>query len=387
MNKKKILVFLLTAFILFGSVGNNLISADGDDHEPVKLIPVMLESTDTATQDDPSHMKKAEIEETPATETDNDAETEAPEETEESHTESGDAASRDDPSLMEKADVQETPLPETSIASEMEATEETEESYTESGDTTSQDDPSLMEEADIEETPAVEAVSDTEAEAPAGTEKPQEIIDPQLLLDEVDDKVFLRKGFKQTFSEAQGYVNEILSPNVIHQYYVLQGKGTDILMSMLPAEKTVRADNKRLNITDGWDDEFHISYFMQRTENLPNGRGGGCWIKYSNSVTKASGSESGVILYPGERAYYFTPADGVLTYEPIADLYFLNQDEGIKFDVIRLNGISYFYANGNFLFSFEDGITGKVSFDAGTILYANGNRVRCDFDDFIMTYR
>ena len=174
---------------------------------------------------------------------------------------------------------------------------------------------------------------------------------------------------------------------MIHQYYVLSGKGTDILTSMLPAAGTVRAANKRLDIADGWDDEFHVSYKMQRTENIPAGRGGGCWIKYSNSVMKAPGSESGVILYPGERAYYFTPVSGKTEYTPIADLYSLNQDEELRFDFIRLEGVTYFYANDRFLFSYEDGIPGNLSFSAGSILYANGNRVRCDFDDFKMTYR
>ena len=228
---------------------------------------------------------------------------------------------------------------------------------------------------------------DNETDQSDGSGEPESLHDPDELLRTADTDIFPRKGFTNDFSEAQGYLNEILGNNVIHQYYVLSGKGTDILTSMLPTAGTVRAANKRLDIADGWDDEFHVSYKMQRTENIPAGRGGGCWIKYSNSVMKAPGSESGVILYPGERAYYFAPVSGKTEYTPIADLYSLNQDEELRFDFIRLEGVTYFYANDRFLFSYEDGIPGNLSFSAGSILYANGNRVRCDFDDFTMTYR
>ncbi len=218
-------------------------------------------------------------------------------------------------------------------------------------------------------------------------ETPVKQIDPVELLQSVDETIFARKGFTENFSEAQGYVNEIIDPKIIHQYYILHGKGNDILMSLLPAEKTVRSGNKRLEITNGWDDEFHVTLYLKRTENIPSGRGGGCWIKYSNSVMKAAGSESGVILYPSERAYYFTPVNGEMNFESIGDLFHLNQDEEIKFDFIRLDGVTYFYADDQFLFSFEDGIVGNVSFSCGSILYSHGNRVHCEFDNFSMTYR
>ena len=54
---------------------------------------------------------------------------------------------------------------------------------------------------------------------------------------------------------------------------------------------------------------------------------------------------------------------------------------------IRLDGVSYIYANGAFLFRYDDGFVGNMSFEGGAELYPEGNRVHCDFDDFTMRYR
>ncbi len=217
--------------------------------------------------------------------------------------------------------------------------------------------------------------------------KESEAADPDELLRIADEKIFQRIGFSEKFSRTQGYVNEILDPDVIHQYYVRDGRGTDLLMSMFPAEKTVRTGNKRLNITKGLMDEFHVSYTMQRTENVPSGTGGSCWMRYSNYQHAGSGKESGVILIPGDRAYFFRQSETDPVCEPIADLSELDPDHETVFDFIRLDGVTYFYADGKYLFSYADGITVQVSFEGGAVLNQGGNRIRCDFDNFTMMYR
>ena len=207
------------------------------------------------------------------------------------------------------------------------------------------------------------------------------------MLKNADEKYFPRIGYSWSFSESQGVVNEFLEPDIIHQYYVLGGKGTDILMSMLPAAAGARTGNKRLDHPESWKDEFHVSYTMQRREDIPAGKGGRCWIRYDNAAAKGANAQSGVILFPGERAYYFKTVSGEVTYTAIGDLSGLDQDELLKFDFIRISGTCYFYANGEFLFSFHDGIPGNVSFKSGSELFAGGSRVLCEFDDFVMTYR
>lgn len=211
-----------------------------------------------------------------------------------------------------------------------------------------------------------------------------EMPDPQELLKTADTDIFIRSAFSQDFSEDQGYVNELPNPDTIHQYYIYDGKGTDLLMSMRPAPEAVRTTNKRLTFDQARKDEFHVTFSVFQAENIPSGEGGRCWIRFSNAALLGKGRESGVILYPGDQAYYFTPVDGEMTYQSIADISSVSPFTNVQFDFIRLGGVLYVYANGKFLFSYEDGIKEPVSFEGGAELSENGNRVRCNFDDFSM---
>lgn len=237
----------------------------------------------------------------------------------------------------------------------------------------------------IDEPEAEEAEEPEEAAEPID---PSVLPEPEVLLSVADELYFPRVGYSETFWETQGYVNEILDGGIIHQYYVRSGMGTDLLMSMLPAEKGARTTNLRLNMKRDWEKEYHVSVTLLRAEDMPNGSGG-CWLRYSNVRTKGRGSESGLILFPGREAYGFVPEGNLedLDYTFVSDLSDLNQNNSIRFDFIRLDGVSYVYANGRFLFSYDDGFDGKMSFEGGAELYEGGNRVRCDFDNFTMRYR
>lgn len=210
------------------------------------------------------------------------------------------------------------------------------------------------------------------------------LINPQRLLETADTEIFVRDAFRQNFSEIQGYVNEFPNPVTVHQYYIMNGEGSDVLMTMQPSEVNVRTTNKRLNFEQIRRSEFHVTYSVARKEDIPAGAGGICWMGYNNRISRGVGKESGVILYPGDQAYYFTPGDGEVTYESIADLSDLNPDNYTKFDFIRLGSTMYIYINGKFRFSYDDGIKDIVTFEAGSELYQNGNRIRCTFDDFTM---
>ena len=217
---------------------------------------------------------------------------------------------------------------------------------------------------------------------------PNVIPEPDVLLKVADDRYFPREGYSQNFSETQGYVNEVLEDNIIHQYYVRSGMGSDMLMSMFPAERSMRTGNLRLDMKRGLEKDYHASFSMLRSEDVPSGSGG-CWLRYTNVQVKGEGSESGLILLPGQAAFAITPLGNLkdLNYTYVSDLSTLDPRNMIKFDFIRLNGVSYIYANGNFLFSYDDGYNGRMSFEGGAELYEGGNRVRCDFDNFTMRYR
>lgn len=210
-----------------------------------------------------------------------------------------------------------------------------------------------------------------------------EPVDPIALLKTADEAIFIRSAFMQDFSENQGYVNELPTPNSIHQYYVFDGRGSDVLMSMLPSESIIRGGNKRLTFDQARKAEFHVTYSMILKESIP-AQGGGCWIQFSNVALMGKGRESGVILFPGDHAYFFSPGEEIMVVEEIADLTALVPKKQIKFDFIRLEETTYFYANGKFLFSFNDQIKEAVSFESGSELSEGGNRIRCDFDNFTM---
>ncbi|MCR5369306.1 MAG: hypothetical protein K6E83_01180 [Clostridium sp.] len=214
------------------------------------------------------------------------------------------------------------------------------------------------------------------------------LADPYLLLKVADEMFFTRVGPDETFWQTQGRLNEVLEGDIIHQYYVSGGIGSEVLMSMLPAEVSARAGKLRPSVTQAWEKDYHVTITVWRAEDIPAGAGG-CWLRYSNVRTKSYGAESGLILFPEREALSFVPAGNYkdLIYTPVESLAGLNLNNAVKFDFIRLDGVSYIYANGRYLFRYEDGFNGKMSFEGGAELYEGGNRVRCDFDDFSMRYR
>ena len=211
--------------------------------------------------------------------------------------------------------------------------------------------------------------------------------DPQSLLASADEEIFIRKYYTQDFSENQGYVNEFPNEKTIHQYFIYDGVGTDRLVSLLPAAEDVRTTNKRLSFPQFRLAEFHITYSVRKSTAVPDADAGRCWIRFSNVVIRGEGKESGVILYPGEAAYFFSPSEDGYQYENIADLTSLDPEMMNAFDFIRLDRTIYVYANGEQLFSYSDGITDAVSFEAGAELFTDGNIIRCDVDDFSVRIR
>lgn len=213
------------------------------------------------------------------------------------------------------------------------------------------------------------------------------LFNPQQFLQQADEEIFKRPYFSQDFSEDQGYVNEFPNKLTVHQYYIYDGVGSDVLMTMYPSKETVHTTNKRLRFDQYRMKDFHVKYSVTRTENIPDDSGGLCWIRYSNELLRGAGRDSGLLLYPGGDVYVYAPANGEIVYEQIADLSDLDPEVRADFDFIRLDGSVYVYVNGIFRFSYEDGITDAVAFDSGAELFEGGTRVHCIFDDFSMRIR
>ena len=206
--------------------------------------------------------------------------------------------------------------------------------------------------------------------------------DPQALLRTAKEEIFIKAGFSQNYSETQGYVNEFAAGDVLHQYFIKDGVGTEILTSLQPSPANIMVTNKRLAFADRRAKVFYSSYKVKRTEAIPEDAGY-CWIRYSDQAVAGAGRECGVILYPGHKAFSFAPVDGTIRYTEIADLSDIDMDRQNLLEVIRMDGVSHFYFNGYFAFKYEDGIANPVSFEGGTELHEGMNRIRCDFDDFV----
>ena len=105
-------------------------------------------------------------------------------------------------------------------------------------------------------------------------------------------------------------------------------------MSLFSAPDKVMGGNKRLVFPEIPAKDFHVSMTLKRTESVPTGAGGNCWIRYSDRMLIGSGNEHGLILFPGEKASVISGnSESLLT-----DLYGLYPEIPIKFDFIRLDG-------------------------------------------------
>lgn len=206
-------------------------------------------------------------------------------------------------------------------------------------------------------------------------------VNPETLLRTADSEIFIKAGFTQDYNKDTDYINEFINDNIIHQFYNAHGKSVEVLTSLRPSPLTVIANNKNLQFDAQRVRGFHASFKMRRVESVPED-GGYCWLRYSDKFQSGFGKERGVILYPGLRAYSFAPDNGELVYTEIADLSEFNTERDVRVDIIRLDGISYFYFDKFFVFQYEDGISGLVSFEGGTELLEGANRILCEFDDF-----
>ncbi|MBQ4512328.1 MAG: hypothetical protein II969_05005 [Anaerolineaceae bacterium] len=208
-------------------------------------------------------------------------------------------------------------------------------------------------------------------------------VNPETLLRTADSEIFIRAGFTQDYSKDQDYINEFIDENIIHQYFTAHGRTSEVLTSLRPSPVNISINNPNLRFENQRVRGFHASFKMKRSESVPE-NAGYCWLSYSNRFQTGAGKESGVILYPGYKAFYFAPENDKLVYTEIADLSEFNRNRDVRIDIIRLDGISYFYFDKYFVFQYADGISALVSFEAGTELLEGAYRVHCDFDDFII---
>lgn len=127
--------------------------------------------------------------------------------------------------------------------------------------------------------------------------------------------------------------------------------------------KKVISSSKYLNFTETGFRNFHLSLTVQQKESIPKGTGGACWIRCSDVMLKGQGREKGFLIIPGSK---ILRVDNGAENE-IFDLSGLDPSESIQFDIIRLDGVVFIYADKEFLFSFPDEIPGEafISYSLG----------------------
>lgn len=226
-----------------------------------------------------------------------------------------------------------------------------------------------------------------------------ETINPKTLLGIVDSQIFIKKPDAWDFPQPQGIITELDAADnaYLHQYYVGNNHGVSKIFTLVPSEKEVMLSNKRTNFDNlfiqpegspytttvtMWKKDFHLSYTVELAQASPDGKAM-CWVSYSNHATVGEAARQDVYFRLGDRAYQTkkTP-DGMETTELFSLADYAKVGSPLTIDVVRLNGVTYFYIGHQFIQQFEDGIAEAVSFDSGSLLLPGGDNVQCEFSSF-----
>lgn len=129
---------------------------------------------------------------------------------------------------------------------------------------------------------------------------------------------------------------------------------------------------------------FYYSIDVLKNEIYPD-NGGGCYIGYINEFTVGSSADDPV------RTISLILSDGIYLETKDVNTEF---SERIKLSgmkngklnllIIRMTGETLFYADGNYIGSYHDGLNGPFQLRYGTKAFSNGEIADCSFDNLII---
>ncbi len=130
--------------------------------------------------------------------------------------------------------------------------------------------------------------------------------------------------------------------------------------------------------------DFAIHIEMGIAKEYPSGTGG-CFLQYTDREIVDFEKSHAVSVMIGKKIDGYTnTAYGKNSFD-ILDL----SDYGevgkmYKVDIIRLNGMSYFYIDGQFLAEYKDNFDSRFTWMAGPILFEGGEEVTCNVDNIVI---
>lgn len=128
-------------------------------------------------------------------------------------------------------------------------------------------------------------------------------------------------------------------------------------------------------------DEFHLHVDAVLNHEIPEGKGY-CFVQYTSLAVSGEESRKSCTINVGRDVGCYTTITGTRAASTIADISADHQlGKTYSVDIIRLNGIGYFYIDAEYYGKIQDGFETKATWMIGTGASEGGEQALCSFDN------
>ena len=128
-------------------------------------------------------------------------------------------------------------------------------------------------------------------------------------------------------------------------------------------------------------DEFHLHADVVLNHEFPEGKGY-CFVQYTSVAISGEENRKSCSVQVGKDVECYTTITGTRTFMPIADISSDHQlGKPYSVDIIRLNGIGYFYLDAKYYGKVQDGFDTKATWMIGTGVSEGGEQALCSFEN------
>ncbi len=128
-------------------------------------------------------------------------------------------------------------------------------------------------------------------------------------------------------------------------------------------------------------DEFHLHTDVILNHEFPEGKGY-CFVQYTSLAVSGEESRKSCSINVGSDVGCYTTITGTRAASTIADIsadYQLGKTYSV--DIIRLNGIGYFYIDAKYYGKIQDGFETKATWMIGAGVSEGGEQALCSFEN------
>lgn len=155
-------------------------------------------------------------------------------------------------------------------------------------------------------------------------------------------------------------------------------------ISSKPVEEEIGYSAFYVPLDYGSYTDFAIHMDMEIADSIPEGAGG-CFLQYSDREIVGYEKSHAVSVMIGEKIDGYTnTAYGKKSFDILDLSEFSEIGKMYKVDIIRENGTTYFYIDGEFLTEYDDNFDSKFTWVAGPILFEGGEEVTCNIDNIVI---